>query len=107
MIKRFAALFFVPPVISTVTLLCFRSAGRVDYLGIATAAGKEPLGFPKTVNSMTPRGADLGQLVIVNRTKRHFVSGNSPKIVFLDKILPDSSSTVVYVVPSMEASILY
>ena len=39
-------------------------------MGIGTAAGSDPAGLPKTVNSMTPCGVVRGRLIIVSRTNR-------------------------------------
>jgi hypothetical protein len=70
-------------------------------------AGNDPAALPKTVNSMIRSGVTRGQLVIVSRTNRHRVGGSSSKIVLRATVLALWSSTVVYVSPSVETSILY
>ena len=64
-------------------------------MGIGTAAGNDPDGLPKTVNSMMPNGAERGQLTIVSRTNRHFVGGISSKMVLRTTAFVLWSSTVV------------
>src|SRR5262245_1831705 len=63
--------------------------------GIGCAAGNDPAGLPNTVNSMIPSGVARGQLISVNRTKRHFVGGISSKIVLRTMAFMLWSSTVV------------
>jgi hypothetical protein len=54
--------------------------------GIGCAAGNEPDGLPKTVNSMIPSGVVRGQSSIVSRTKRHWVGGTVSKSVANERV---------------------
>ena len=81
------------------------SDGSQGAAGIGCAAGNDPAGLPKTVNSIMPSGVARGQLIIVSRTKRDLVGGISSKIVLRTMAFVLWSSTVAYVLPSLwEAS---
>ena len=63
------------------TTLRVPTSGIQRAVEIGCAAGNDPAGLPKTVNSMIPSGVARGQLIIVSRTNRHLVGGISSKIV--------------------------
>ncbi len=74
---------------------------------MGSAAGNDPAGLPKRVNSMMPNGVARGQLIMVSRTNRHWLGGISSKRVLRTMAFVLWSSTVVKWLPSVAISILY